>query len=259
MSRTGKGTVPALAALAVVFLAGSAAAQDAETLYRRCINALLTTTFEAKGTLQSTSGARAELRVRRSVKDGVIRTWIEVQQPSDARGQRFLLWNRPDGNNEGWWYDPKTKQVKELDAQAWRQPFLKSDFSLADLLFVGAAGHTFEIGGEENYGGQTFTVVHLYAKDKAAAPYPHRVYSLDPRQNVLLRALYFDASDKPVKRWIAERIERRGSEWFPLEQKMLAVGASQQSSSLQLSDLRYEPELPPDAFDKAALAAAPKK
>lgn len=247
----------ALCAASTFLVAAAAVAQDAEALYRRCLDAILTTPFEAKGTLESTAGTRAEFRLRRSVQDGVMRTWIEVEKPADAKGQRFLLWNRPDGTNEGWWYDPKTRKVKEIEAQSWREPFLRSEFSLGDLLFVGTAGHNFEVGGEESYGGQSFWVVHVYAKDKSAALYPHRVYSLDVRQNILMRALYFDASDKPVKRWIAERIERHGSEWFPVGQKVHRVGAGQQSSSLLLSDLRYEPELPANAFDPAGLAPSP--
>ncbi len=234
-------------------------AQDPETLYRRAVQALLRTTFEAKGSVQSSGGASGEFLLRCSFADGILRTWIEVQKPADQRGQRFLLWNRLDGKSEGWWYDPKTKQVKELDAAGWKQPFLKSDFLLGDFLFVGTSDHRVELGGEERYGGETFTVVHLYAKNPSEALYPHRAYSVDPRQNVLLRALYFDAQDKPAKRWVAEKLERRGSEWFPTEQKILLVGGNTQaSSSLRLTELRFEPELSKDAFEKSALSAPPK-
>jgi hypothetical protein len=253
----------AVVAMGVLLAAGWArpsSAQDAETLYRRAVQGLLCTRFEAKGSLQGPKGESGEFVLRRSCADGTMRTWIEVQKPAELRGQRFLIWNRIDGKNQGWSFDPKTKQTQEFDAAAWRKPFLKSDFLLGDFLFPAPAEHKFEVGGEENYGGQTFTVIHLYAKDAAAALYPHRVYSIDPRQNLLLRAMYFDAQDKPSKRWIAERIERRGSEWFPTEQKVLSLGSNPPpSTSLRLTDLRYEPELPPDSFEPGGLSKSAQK
>lgn len=232
---------------------GAAVAGDSETvLYKRALANLLRTTFEAKGTLETAAGKKAELRWRHSVRDGVRRTWIEVTAPADVKGQRWLLWDRDGGADKIWHFDSKAKRVAEVSATQWQAPFLNSNFALADFLYPDPEAYSFELGGEENVGGETFTVLRLAPKDKEKYRYAVRVYAVDPRANRLVRGLLFDAQGRAAARWIVERTEQRAGEWFPAKLRWLDL-SSQKASVIELADIRYEPELPADAFEPSGL------
>jgi outer membrane lipoprotein-sorting protein len=239
-------------------LSGTAwAGPNEEAAYRRALQNLVRTTFEAKGSLETASGRKIELLYRHAYSDGVRRTWIEVTGSGEFKGQRWLVWDRDGGADKIWHFDPKTKRVTEVPESQWTSSFLGSTFTLADFLFPDPDAYTFELGGEENVGGETFTVLRLAPKQKDKDRYAVRVYSVDPRAQRLVRGLFFDAQGRAVARWIVERTEQRGSEWFPSKQRVIEL-AAQKSTVLDLSDVRYEPELPAGTFEADGLAAAAK-
>lgn len=231
------------------------AASAEESLYRRAVANVIGARFEASGTLEVAQGKQVKVVLRHVVSDGR-RTWIEVIQPAELRGQRWLIVDRDGGPDKIWHFDPKTRKVAELPEEQWRQPWLGSNLVLADLLLPDADGYTFELGGEENVGGETFTVIRLAPKQKEKDRYGVRVYSIDPRTPRLVRGLFFDQQGRAVARWVVERTEQRGSEWFPAQQRFIDL-ATQKSSVFTLVDFKYGAPPGTQEFEPSGLSASP--
>ncbi|MCX8072917.1 MAG: outer membrane lipoprotein-sorting protein [Candidatus Binatia bacterium] len=244
--------------VSLIAVAGSRAAvagSAEENLYRKAIGNIIRTSFEAAGTVEGTQGRKLALVLRHTLRDGR-RTVIEVTAPAEFRGQRWLIVDEDGAADKIWHFDAKTKRTREVPEEQWNAPWLGTDFTLSDFLLPDPGAYTYELGGDENIGGETFTVIRLAPKDKEKDRFAVRVYSVDPRGGRLVRALFFDQQGRAVRRWIAERTEQRSGEWFPAQQRVVDL-TTQKSSLLTLSEFRYEPKLAADAFDAKGLAAEP--
>jgi hypothetical protein len=243
--------------VAVVVGAGPVrAGSGEESLYRKVLENLMRTRFEASGKVEGTAGGQLQLRFRHAQLDGR-RTWIEITSPKEFQGQRWLIVDRDGGEGDKiWHYDPKAQKTAEVPKERWKEPWLGTAFVLEDFLLPDPNAYTFELGGEENVGGETFTVVRLTPKEKGADRFMVRVYSIDSRGNRLVRGLFFDQQGRAVGRWIVERTEQRSGEWFPAQLRVMDL-SSQRSSVLTLADFKYEFEASPDAFETGGLVPRP--
>lgn len=225
-----------------------------ESLYRRAVGNLIRTLFEAAATLEVAPGRQVKAVFRHLAQDGR-RTRIEIIAPNEFRGQRWLIVDRDGGEDKIWHFDPKAQRVAEVPRDQWHAPWLGSRFTLADFLLPDPEAYNFELGGEENVAGETFTVVRLSPKEKDKDRYAVRVYSIAPRTARLARGLFFDQQGRAVARWFVERSEERGGEWFPAQQKVLDLN-SQKSSVLSLVDFRYGVQATANEFEPNGLNAS---
>ncbi len=231
------------------------AASPEESLYRRALANVVQERLEASGRLEVTVGKPVKFRFSHVVRDGR-RTRIEVIEPPEFRGQRWLIVDRDGGEDKVWHFDGKTQRLAEVAQEQWRQPWLASNIALADLLFPDPEAYTFELGGEENVAGQVFTVIRLAPKEKHKDRYGVRVYSIDPRALRIVRGLFFDQQGRAVARWVVERVEEHGGGWLPAQQRFIDL-TSQKASVLTLVDFKYGVPLGPEEFDSVGLSTGP--
>jgi outer membrane lipoprotein-sorting protein len=245
------------AVLALTVGVGAATAADdpeARALVLRMRDAVPTEPLTAKATLSSGGGWVRKITVSSKVVGEERATLLEVTAPADVADTRYLLFERTEGSDRQFMYLPSlTRRVIEVTDEARREPFLGSDFYVADLIAPDVNSFTYAFVGEEDVAGRTCRLVEATVKDGAKAPYPRTVFAIDPDDLVVVRAQSFDAKDEPFKLWTLEKLEVIDGQKTPVVQRMRNLQAGSEST-LTLDDVEYGADLPDSLFSKQRLA-----
>jgi hypothetical protein len=242
----------ALAALAALPLRARADGDEAHDLMKTVLDALPKAAFTAKLKLTSDRGWLRELNIVRANQDGMEKVYMEVTSPNDLKDTRFLLLDRVAGRDEQFMYVPAMKRSIQLNMETRKQEFLGSDFAVADLVRPELEAFTYTMVGEETLDGRACKLVQGVPKNPADEMYSKSVTAIDPKDNVILRTLVFDANSHPLKTWTIDKLEKIDGNWTPIVQRMVNV-QNGHWSKIDLLEVKYNAELPSDAFNKSYL------
>ena len=88
-------------------------------------------------------------------------------EPSEVRGNAYLIWEPKDKFSAIWTYMPVLRRVRELRGVDAYEHFLGTDFTYADLGFVRLHPH-YRLLGEEDHGGKkTYKIEESVPKERA--------------------------------------------------------------------------------------------
>lgn len=235
-----------LAAAAAPCRADDAAARD---LVKKAMDAVPKQSFEGNGTLTSNRGWSREMKLYRKDVNGVESVYIEVLAPQDVSGTRFLMKDRADAADEQFIYIPAVKRAIKVSEETRKQPFLGSDFYIADLVKPDINAYDYTFVGEEEIGGRKTKLVQATPKNPEPEIYGKTISAIDPNELVVVRTQFFDKKDKLFKVMTVKKIEKIQDHWTPLEQEMTDVQGNT-NSTLSVKEAKYGIELSDGMFDR---------
>jgi len=226
---------------------------DARDLMKRVLDAVPKTAFSAKAKLTSDRGWVRELTMSHKHLNDFDATYMEVTAPMDLKDTRFLLLDRAVGRDEQFIYVPSIKRTIQVSAETRKQPFLGSDFYVYDMVRPEFDAYTYSFAGEETVAGHACKLVQSVPKNAAEDLYSKTLVAIDPTDLTVWRTQFFDQSGKLFKVWTLEKLDKIDGNSTPSTQKMVNV-QDKHESELQLLEVKYNPDLPDEMFQRSYLS-----
>ncbi|MFQ5667221.1 MAG: outer membrane lipoprotein-sorting protein [Candidatus Binatia bacterium] len=209
--------------------------------------------FFAKVQLSSDLGWSRDLELSHKHTGDVDASYMEVTGPMDLKDTRFLVLDRATGRDQQFIYVPAAKRSIQVGGQTRTQAFLGSEFAVADLAQPQLDEFTYRFVGAEDVNGRHCKLVEAVPKKPAEMMYSKSIMAIDPKDLVVVRTQLFDKKGKLQKVWTIEKLEKIDGVWTPVKQKMDNV-QEHHWSRLELSDIKYNAELPDEMFQRSYLS-----
>ena len=149
------------------------------------------------------------------------KTIIFYKSPSNVKDTAFLTFDYKDESVEDdqWLYLPAMRKVRRISSSDRGDYFLGTDFTYEDIKKEGKVAindYSFKTLGEEVIDGiKTYRVEAITLNEKSAKELGHSkvILWIDPKINLIRKALYFDLKGNELKTLIARDIRQIDGIW----------------------------------------------
>lgn len=180
------------------------------------------------------------------------RTLLVLLDPHDVRGNAVLIQEQKGKYDVRWVYVPVVRRVRKLLPVSGYEPFLNTDFTYADLGFVDYSGD-YRLLGQESLGGKEAYKLEFSPQNRW---YYSRIVSWVSKDTHLpLKRDYFDLGGHLWKEQTLEKVTVIEGIPTPLRIVMKDVQNGTRSV-FEVSEVRYDLDLPDGLFDPQALSRA---
>lgn len=242
--------IATLAGLLLLCLArpstASAEEMDAAEMLGRVLRALPKVPFVAHLRLTTPTGTR-ELDLHHKLIAGVRSSYLEVTEPADLKGMRFLFIEHRDKPPEQYIKVTSSRRSVLVTGEARNQPFLSSSFCVADLVEPDVDEATHQYVGEDTVLGRRCRVVESTPTKRANALYGRTMTALDPKDLLVLKRQFFDQKDRLLKIWQVTKVEQLEGTWTVMDQTMTNV-QEHTTSRLEVVHVKLHADLPDAMF-----------
>ncbi|HWU91445.1 MAG TPA: outer membrane lipoprotein-sorting protein [Kofleriaceae bacterium] len=264
MSRVSKIVSGAAVALAVVLppAAARAGAPTGGEIMEALENRNDGQTQISKVTLEVTpkQGTKRlrELVLMRKEYENVTKLVTFFLAPTDVRDSAFLVFDRRGADDLRWLYLPAIGQVRQLSAQSDRQSFFGSDFVYEDLTNRDPDLDTHKLVATQKVNEWDCWVVESTPKNARGLDFATYRTWVWKDANLLVRQEFFDSAGKVVRRAEVSTVKKIQDIWT-WQQVTMTNTKTGSSSKVQLSDVRYNVDVPDERFAESQLGrGAPK-
>ncbi|MGH7820341.1 MAG: outer membrane lipoprotein-sorting protein [Candidatus Binatia bacterium] len=223
------------AVLAAATLAG--AQDDPKELVRQALAEAALKPAIARVTFTSGSQSR-EVEIRRKRDEGGDRIHIEVTAPFNYKGVRYVFLEEAGGHHDHYTYLPALKRTVRISEESLSQPFLATEFYVADMIPPQVDAYTYGFVGEEEIAGRKCRLVERVPTSGRDALYGKTILAVDPADRLIVRTEFFEPDGRPLKVWTVERFEKVDGVWTALEQTMRALETGVEWK-LTVAEIRY--------------------
>lgn len=122
--------------------------------------------------------------------------------PADVKGTGVLVYDYEKKADDVWVFLPALRKTRRIVSSQRSKSFMGSEFSYGDLNIPALDDYTYEMGKEENCGGESCHVITVTPKsgDIAKADgYKKKTYWVSKAKNVLRKGLFYDLDGKLLK------------------------------------------------------------
>jgi outer membrane lipoprotein-sorting protein len=202
----------------------------------------------------SADGESSRLTVGEARKrvNGTARILLVVLAPESLAGTAYLVQEGTGDQNIQSVYLPGVRRVRTIVAREAYTPFLNSDFTYADLGFVGT-GTTYAVLGEEERQGTSVYVVQGVPKDPWY--YARTVTWVDKDSGLPVARDLYDSANQLWKRERWEQVSKVDGVPTTMHVSMEDVQAKTRTD-IDVRSVDYDTDVPDALFDPAGLPSA---
>jgi len=190
-------------------------------------------------------------QARKQFPDGK-RMVMVLLQPTDLKGNNYLVWEPKDKPSAVWAWVPFLRRLRQFTPVDAYEHYLGSDFTFADLGFV-RLHPNYKLLGEEAHGGkQTYKIEETVPKERA---YYSRVVTWVDKATLLpWQRDYYDVAGAL---WKTETFEVATIDGVPTPIRIVMKDLQGKTSTeQQITNVRYGVDIPDAMFDPMKLPAA---
>ena len=206
---------------------------------------------------QGTKRLRQFEMMRKEGKD-VIKLVTFFLAPTDVRGSAFLVFDRKGADDLRWLYLPSIGQVRQMAAESNRQSFFGSDFVYEDLTNRDPDQDEHKLVGSQKVDEWDCWVIESTPKKARGLDFAKYKTWVWKTGNLIVRQEYYDGAGKLVRRGQVKSVKKVQDIWTWHQGTMenLKTGSS---SKLEISDVKYNTNVPDERFADSQLSrGAPK-
>lgn len=197
-----------------------------------------------------------EMRSRSlEVKDDGDKSLIIFDRPKDVRGTALLTFSHKTGSDDQWLYLPALKRVKRIASNNKSGPFMGSEFAYEDISSQEVEKYSYKYLRDEACGDMQCFVVERYPVDKKSG-YTRQVAWIDTNEYRPQKIEFYDRKKSHLKTLTfhnyAQYLDKH---WRPARMEMVNLQTGK-STSLTMSDYKFQNGLEDGDFDQASLARA---
>jgi outer membrane lipoprotein-sorting protein len=187
-------------------------------------------------------------------RSGDQRYYLYFHAPADVKGTSFLVWKYPERDDDRWIYVPALKVVKRIAADDKRSSFVGSDFTYEDVSGRDPQDETHALLRKEDLAGRPAYVIE--SKPRATSDYSRRLSWIDRERWLPLREEYFDARNRPLRTFVADKVERVGGQWTVTVRNMKNLQTGHRTEVV-FEETQFNVGVKPDIFGERYLRDAP--
>lgn len=179
------------------------------------------------------------------------KTVLVLVEPSDVRGVAHLIHNTKDGEYKQWVYLPFARRVRRILLEDTYQPFVGTDFTLADLGLVQLGDRSFKMLGKDIQNGTEALKIEEVPTDRM---YYSKIINWIGADSMLpLRREYYTPAGLLWKKQTYDDVTIIDGVPTPLRIKMENV-RSHSTTELKVTAVHYRQDIPDEVFDPNKLA-----
>jgi hypothetical protein len=221
-------------------------------LLREAIESYPETPFTAKAKLSWERVTREMTLSHRRLDDQTSGSYLEVTAPQNLKGTRFLFLERKQGRDDQFIKVPDMHRVVQVSEKQRDQPFLGSDFYVSDMIAPNVDGFEVTELSRETVAGRECRIIEAVPKQSTDWQYGKARYAVQPDDQLVLRAEFFDKAGNLFKVWTLDKVEKVDDVWTPYAQRMKNV-QQETESTLELVEIHYGATLPDEMFTRSYL------
>jgi hypothetical protein len=176
------------------------------------------------------------------------KSFIKILYPKKDNGITFLKIN-----TQMWQYIPKIERTIKIPASMMLQSWMGSDFTNDDMVK--------ESSLEEDYNAKllskrsNFATIELLPKENTAVVWGKIIITVDLKNAVPLKEIYYDDIMKKVRIMTFSKVEQHGSHKIPMvmELKPLDANKKRNRTKIIFEKVDYDTKINPSYFTKQAL------
>jgi outer membrane lipoprotein-sorting protein len=266
-----RNTMIALAALAVLALAGPARAADAANgdaqavalmkdahlnLYYPGNDFKAVVHMELKDKKGKTRTREFVMMRLDLVEGGQQKYYTYFLEPGDVRRTSFMVWKDPDKDDSRWIYIPAIDLVRQISSSDKGSSFVGSDFSYEDVSGRHWTEDTHKILRQEALNGRPATVVESIPLEKDE--FARKLTWVDDATHLAQREEYYD--DKGELTRVYEALEVKEIDGHPTVTKRKMTNVKKEHETIvDFNDVHYDVGLTDDLFTERYLKAPPSQ
>ena len=193
-----------------------------------------------------------ELVSMRKKYDDVTKLATFFLAPTDVRDAAFLVFDRRGAADLRWLYLPAIGQVRQLAAQSERQSFFGSDFVYEDLTNRDPDLDNHKLAGSQKFNEWECWLVESTPKNARGLDFATYRTWVWKTANLIVRQEFLDSAGKPVRRGEVQAVKKIQEIWTWHQGTMTNVKTGS-STKMELSDVRYDAEIPDERFSESQL------
>lgn len=199
-----------------------------------------------------------ELVLMRKEYENVTKLVTFFLAPADVRDSAFLVFDRKGADDLRWLYLPAIGQVRQLSAQSERQSFFGSDFVYEDLTNRDPDLDTHKLIASQKVDEWDCWLVESTPKNTRGLDFASYKTWVWKTADLPVRQEYYDSAGKVVRRAQLHSVKKVQDIWTWHQGTMTNVKTGS-STKLQISDVRYNVDIPDERFSDSQLGrGAPK-
>ncbi len=220
---------------------------DAAALVAKAIEALPKASFAASVKLSTGEGEPRTMDLKQKYMSGTRGGYLEVTGPADLKGIRHLFLEPREGRPKQYLKLSASRTLVNIAEENRAQPFLRSNFYVADLVEPPVDAYAYSFAGEAKIGERNCKLVASAAKNPKKEVYSKIIAAIDPQDLVVMRREFFDKDGKLLKTLTVDKLEKVDGNWTPMLQTM--KNAQDNSvSTLEVTSIRYGVEIEDSVF-----------
>jgi len=240
-------TLAIIGFLSVPSAAPAADEVNAAALVAKAIEALPKASFAAAVTLSTGEGAPRTMALKQKYMNGTRGGYMEVTGPADLAGIRHLFLEPREGRPKQFLKMTASRSLVMVAEETREQPFLRSNFYVADLVEPPVDAYDYSYAGDTKIGDRNCKLVQSVAKNPKKEVYSKIIVAIDPQDLVALRREFFDKDGKLLKTLTVDKLEKIDGNWTPMLQTM--KNAQDNSvSTLEVTSIKYGVDIEDSVF-----------
>lgn len=260
-----KGAAAAIAALGL--LAGAALAQDGPDVQDIVDRASAAAYYQGKDGRASVSMSILDAQGRERTREFVIlrtdvgdedngeqRFYVFFNRPADVNRTAFLVWKKPNANDDRWLYLPALDLVKRIAPSDERTSFVGSHFYYEDVSGRGPRedDHVLEEETDDYY------VVRSTPKDPGGVEFASYRNWIHKASFIPVKTEYYDGAGEIYRTYTASAVET--IDGHPtVVQSVMSDARIGGETRMSYAEVRYDVELPDDIFTERYLRNPPRR
>lgn len=181
---------------------------------------------------------------------GGTRSLLVITRPRDVRGVAHLIHQSQDDAYTQWVYLPFTRRVRVIDLEDRFQPFLGTDFTLADIGLIRLGDRSFKLLGTEDFRG---TLAYKIEETLANQWHYSRIVNWIAADTLLpLQRQYYTPAGDFWKTQTFENVTVIDGNPTPLRIRM-EDRRSGSTTDFRVTELRYREDIPAELFEPGRL------
>ena len=186
--------------------------------------------------------------------NGAIKLVTNFLAPTDVRGSALLVFDRKGAADLRWVYLPAIGQVRPLSTSDNRQSFFGSDFVYEDLTNRDPDQDDHTLVGTQKVDAWDCWVIDSTPKNARGLDFAKYRSWVWKDGNLIVRQEYYDGAGKVVRRGQVRSVKQVQNIWT-WHQGIMENLRTGSSSKLEISDVKYDTNIPAKHFTEGQLPA----
>ncbi len=185
---------------------------------------------------------------REDRKNGDMASLIRFEKPADIKNTGLLTVDyKSDKETDQWIFLPAIKKARRISSSRKGGHFVGSDILYEDLRDRKVSADKHRLLGEKSINGVKALLLESIPVDPDNSVYSKKISWIHPKSLVALRVDFYQGGNKPVKRTLVKKLEKKQGYWTVMNSVAIDL-KNHHETHLRMDKVLYDKNIPSDLF-----------